>query len=292
MTNHFLAAGLVLGFPALVAAAEGAPKPSDLKEINIMGESRIQMRGDKPNDVPKLNPQEPLESYLTEKINLASPGDRLVTNPPILLPPKTASDIVLSPLSRHLWSPPVLYLSVKNSMKGTVDHWHLTVTDDHGQIFRTYKGKGRLPDHLEWDGLGDDGTPLRVGHSYSCALSVLDSYGVPSYLARNTVRLGSYVDDRRSKVTVILDTPSLFVPGPNLSQGGTLRLQEARDWLRKHYRSIRVDVYGTDQDLSQRQADVIRKFLETALHLNDGNIPARGHVAAKDDYVRTEILAK
>ncbi len=285
---------VIAGLTTLSAAAEVKSKPSrDLKEIVIEGESRIQMKGDKPDDIPKLNPQEPLLGFLTQKINLTSPADRIVANHPFLLPPKIASDIVLSPSRRHLWLPPVLYLTFKNASNRGIDHWRLMITDDQGKIFRTIKGNGQLPSHLEWDGLGDSGEPLRVGHSYSCALSVLDRVGIPTYLTSKTVRLGSYVDDRHSKITIILDTPILFVPGPSLSDKGLARLLEARDWVRKRYRgSIQVDIYDADSDLAQRQADIIRKQLETSLHLNEGAISAHGHVSDRAGYLRTEIVAK
>lgn len=289
MNSRIWLLGLLFSGSGLEAAQDQA---ASLKNIVIEGESRIRMRGDKPVDIPNPSPREAIEKDLAQRMTLISPGEKLLANVPVLLPARLASDVVLSPWHQKLWTPPVLSLEVRNAALVPIKRWSLVITDDHGQVFRRIQEKGSLPPRIEWDGLGDSGEPMRVGHSYACTLSVLDKSDVPTHLANREVRVASYVHAQDNRVSVLLETRQIFVPGPALSAEGQQRLRETRDWLRPHHhRTIRVEVYGHDMDLAQRQAEQVRKYLANGLHLRENDIKARGH-AAKDSYHRTEISAR
>jgi hypothetical protein len=189
-----------------------------------------------------------------------------------------------------LAAPPVMEMGVAQSAGADAAQWNLTVTDDRGSVFRTIKGKGGLPDRVAWDGLGDSGEPLRVGHSYSCALLALDSTGVPSSLSSKTVRLAGYIDARRG-ISILLDTAVLFAGSAALSPEGRDLVREVRDRLRDDdRRSIQVEVHGRDAELARQQAEAVRDRLAQSLRLEREAVAARGLV--EDDYLRTEIRAR
>lgn len=51
--------------------------------------------------------------------------------------------------------------------------WILAVADPHGNIFRTFYGKGLPPEKLTWDGKSDDGETALSRNRYTAALSVI-----------------------------------------------------------------------------------------------------------------------
>jgi hypothetical protein len=208
----------------------------------------------------------------------------------MLLPSRVTSDLVAAPWHRLLVAPPVMDLGVSDSLGSEIALWNLTVTDDRGAVFRTIKGRGGLPAHVEWDGLGDSGEPLRVGHAYSCALLALDKAGIPDSLSSKTVRLVGFVDQRQ-KITIFLDPAALFAGSSSLSDEGQSVMREVRDRLRDYDRkSIQVEVFGRDAELARQQAEAIRDQLAQGLRLDREAIVARSLPA--DDYLRTEIRAR
>ncbi|MBI4057514.1 MAG: hypothetical protein HY399_08225 [Elusimicrobia bacterium] len=281
------------GLTFATAEEKRPEQSSQLKNITIEGVPRIQMKGDKPPYVPKLDPQAPVEEFLIAQINNANPSEKLLVTFPTYLPSKIASDVVLSPWHGHLVHPPVLHLIIKRPPRFEVAHWRLVIADDQGKVFRTIKGKGSLPDHITWDGMGDNGDPLRVGRPYAYSFSVLDRVEVPTYLLGRTVKVGGFVDEGLTKMTISMDTNSLFTKGPALSPQGQAYMREAQDWLRKALKwSIQVAVYGEDEDLAQREADILKKYLEDALHIQENAISAQGRLPGKVKYIRTEISAR
>ncbi len=55
---------------------------------------------------------------------------------------------------------------------GKTDGWTLSITDPQGNPFRTIKGKGKLPESIEWDGLSDKGEAVFSKNTYGARLTV------------------------------------------------------------------------------------------------------------------------
>lgn len=55
---------------------------------------------------------------------------------------------------------------------GKTDGWTLSITDPQGNPFRTIKGKGKLPEGIEWDGLSDKGEAVFSKNTYRAKLTV------------------------------------------------------------------------------------------------------------------------
>ncbi|HAT73361.1 MAG TPA: hypothetical protein DCS63_11160 [Elusimicrobia bacterium] len=286
------AACLFLAPAILPAAAPGPGQSGDLRNVVIEGVPRIQMRGDKISSVADMDPKQCVEDFLAAYMSENNPPDKLAITLPLYLPSSLASDIVLSPWRGRLIEGQVLSLSIKSPPRVKVAQWRLVVTDDRGKVFRTIKGNESIPDTIIWDGLSDSGGGIKVGHPYAYSLSVLDDVDVPTYLFGKSVTVNGFVRRRHGQLALYINTESLFMKGPAFSPQGQAYIREAQDLLRKAVDwKITATVYGDDQDLAQREADIIKEFLEESLHLPKGTIAAKGQPSDKDFYQRTEIVA-
>lgn len=290
---------LLAACPAALPRAAAAQEPGkqeqapENRNFTIEGTSRMEMKVDKPSDLPQLEPLKPLESYMSQQIAISNASDRVLYALPNVLPSQLSSDVVLLPWHNLLRQSPVLELAVKRPGRLSLTHWRLVITDDQGKVFRMIKGKSKLPERVTWDGFGKSGEALRVGRPYAYSLSVLDRANVPNYLAGKTIRVDGFVQESGGRVTILLDTKALFAQGLRFSETGQTLLREAQDWLRENFQSsLRVDAYGNDADLAQKQADLIRAHLEKALHAQEGGISAHGHLVDKTRYLRAEISTR
>lgn len=70
-----------------------------------------------------------------------------------------------------------------------LESWEIQILDGRGNVFRSIKGKGSLPEKVNWDGKGDDGeSVLKVGDIYGFKLSLRFKDGTKE------TRLGSPID--------------------------------------------------------------------------------------------------
>lgn len=284
-----------------VFAAAGKPAESgELGNIVIEGIPHIQMKGDKPTYQPNLDPQKPLEEFLSNQMASANPIEKLSVSFPIFLPAVVNSDMVLSPWRGHLVFPPVLDLEIRRPANFAVEQWRLIITDDRGKIIRTIKGKGKLPDRVTWDGYTKSGEALQVGHAYAYSFSTIDRSGVPTYLFGKTVKISGFVDQQVSKIAINLDPDIVFTKGASFTPQGNVYLREIQDLLRTQAQDllhktaewrIRVYVYGNEVELAQLEADMVRKYLEEAWHVKEGKIAAKGVSSGSGSYSRVEIMA-
>lgn len=302
MIRQKMAFGSILAAASfcLAAALRAAPaamsrpeQSGELKDILIEGVSRLSIKGDKPVYAPQLNPLPDVQNFLAQQINAAASAPKLLVNLPNYLPSRLTSDIVLSPWHGQLTRQPVLDIIIKHPKDITVASWRLVITDDQGKIFQTIRGKGRFPDRLTWDGKGSSGDMVRVGLPYAYSYFVLDRAEVPTYLPGKTVLIKGLVNEHMTNTEITLDTKSLFENGVKFSAAGLACLREVQDILRRTpNRAIRIDIFGPEQELAQKQADAIRRHLLASLHLQEDRIAAKGKGLDRDRYTRTDIVSR
>ena len=58
-----------------------------------------------------------------------------------------------------------------------VAEWRVEVLDPAGAVFRTYLGKGGMPEQVVWDGKSDKGAALISGQVYQARIWVRDELG-------------------------------------------------------------------------------------------------------------------
>lgn len=299
MTYTRLAAGLLTVLccaPALLSAKpEKKPeKFSELREILIEGVPRIEIKGDKPSYIPKLDPTITVQEFLVQQLKLPSFSSKLLVNLPSYLPAKLASRVVLTPWRICLTHPPVLDFTSRHARRLKVGKWRLVITDDRGTVFHTIKGKRKLPERLTWDGRNKYKEMMKVGHPYAYSYHILDRANVPHYVRGKTLLFNGLVDARVNQITVSMNTDTIFIRGPKLSESGRNYMRETPDQMRKAATgSVQVTVYGRDLDLARKQADLIREYLIDAMpSLQEKNISARGRRSSRKEYARTEIIGR
>ncbi|HAM36900.1 MAG TPA: hypothetical protein DEB40_09635 [Elusimicrobia bacterium] len=277
--------------PALAAAERpaSARQAGQLDEFVIEGVPRIDVQADKPLYSPDLSPAPAVLSFLAQQQRTPDFAAKALLFAPDYLPVTLASPLTKTPWRARLTRPPILDILVKQP-KFAVERWRVVITNDRGQVFQTLYGKGRLPDRLTWDGRGKNGEMLRVGHPYAYSYHVLDRAEVPSYLPGKTILLRSLVHEHWGRLVVALDTPIVFDKGPRLSVEGMLLLREVQDLLRESGTgALQVTVYGWDQDLARRQAELLSRRLSAALLMQPKRVRARAAAVGRDGYDRTEI---
>lgn len=108
-----------------------------------------------------------------------------------------ADPVVFSPLGRN--STTRFHLSSRT--KDEVDSWRLDISDDFGQLVRTFGGRGTPPAQLMWDGKGDTGRQLPDG-SYQYRLSVTDGSGRQADGPQRIIQINSSIHDLSVPVQV------------------------------------------------------------------------------------------
>ena len=56
-----------------------------------------------------------------------------------------------------------------------VESWKIEISDENGKVVRTFSGTGDLPDEIVWNGLTEDGKPVKADSMYTARLTVVPS---------------------------------------------------------------------------------------------------------------------
>ncbi|WP_407428988.1 OmpA family protein [Treponema sp.] len=89
----------------------------------------------------------------------------------------------------------VLFPSVKN-FEEEPESWKITILDSQNHEFKTWTGKGALPENLEWNGRSDSGELVFSRNIYTVNLTVVPSHkdqertGVKEVTADNSLKTG------------------------------------------------------------------------------------------------------
>jgi hypothetical protein len=174
----------------------------------------------------------------------------------------------------HFWIPamastPVATFYPTDPEGHKVKDWSLSVTDFRGSPFRTFKGSGRAPGRLDWDGLGDNSEMLQVGYPYSYVFTVTDK-GTNTYNHAGVSFRIPALDYRQDGDRVLeIAGGQLFVRNETeLTRSGEKWLVRASDEIRHHpYSPVRVIVTAETLDLAAERADHVATFLASALIL-------------------------
>ncbi len=187
----------------------------------------------------------------------------------------------------HPWLPdpattPVVTFYPENPRKTKVRSWELAVTDYRGDVFKTFRGKGKPPRRVAWDGRGDDGRMLQVGYPYSYVFTIVDE-GTNTYnYAGTSFRIPAvdYLEGEERRLDITGD--DVFRKArPRLADHGSDWLIRAADQIRQdHPRSpLKVVVQAETEQLAQRRAELVARTLTEAMIL-------------PPDWIKTEAEAR
>jgi hypothetical protein len=276
-------------------SADKKVKSNDISSMIIQGQNRLQVVPEPPDDtwIPSL--YRDVGDLFADNAALAEIKPPSLVHPPTsFLPNEIHSGKTARPWLDTVREAPLLTLAFKNPDATKMVRWTFWVKDSQGRTFYELKKKGRLPDKLTWDGIGDHGVPLRVGQDYSFAFSIVDEAGNPKRFAGDSFRLGAFRYPSLGRTVTAVTPDSLFpdISGARLSPQGQNLLTEIKDHLRTRF-GARVDVtaYEDDASFAESRARVVREFLRKALDIPEDKIGAQGR-ALKGSYKHVDIIVK
>ena len=183
------------------------------------------------------------------------------------------SEITATPLpvlaSKQLRKPQLgsiltLPITISNiPTEGDIKQWELAITDETGEVFKTFAGKGTPPRTISWEGKDSKGNTIDLGKNYSYYLRTIDEENKSSFKLGKEIRIpGLYWREEINSV-VRLDGRRIFKSKSSaLSESGMNLLEEAADYVRKDIkRHLRVVVYSENEDLSIERTKKIANFL-------------------------------
>ena len=212
---------------------------------------------------------------------------------------------------------------IKPAARTDIKNWTLDITDTHGNVLKTYSGKGVPPRQIVWDGKDESGNVVSRGIFANYSLRTVDVRGQqvvatdPIYKPMQVSERETSKHEMASLAPMAENAPSLpenlepsGVSGilriPSVSFGEKSRKPGSDYWnyldevarLIRHYPNCRVYIEGHAFDeggvkeeltLSQDRADWILRYLVEKGRVSPDNLYSRGHgEAAPLDTADTE----
>ena len=192
-----------------------------------------------------------------------------------------------------------LYYAVGKKLTGEEAReysWSLTIVDEDGKAFQSYKGASDMPAEIFWSGRNEKGLWLRAGHSYSAIFKFTDPSGA---LHTGQIlpidRLDSVTYQQDSGYYVELDSLILFGPnklGREIARPkGEGLMRAVADFVKRRYFNVpvQVTVFSRDKKLALAQALAVKNHLLDGLMYAPDSIVTSG-VAAPYSEQRTDII--
>lgn len=183
------------------------------------------------------------------------------------------SEITATPLpvlaSKQLRKPQLgriltLPITISNiTTEGNIKQWELAITDETGEVFKTFAGKGTPPKTISWEGKDSKNNTIDLGKNYSYYLRTIDEENKSSFKLGKEIRIpGLYWKEEINSV-IRLDGRRIFNnKSAVLTETGTSLLEEAADYVRKDIKKhLRVIVYSENEDISMERTKKIANFL-------------------------------
>ena len=296
--KRFLVLLTIVGFAGAsqgVWAATKKLKTDDISNMIIEGENRLNVSVEPPVTEWKPDVYRECEPAMRDNAVTARLTPPAIQNPPVILPGELRSEKTAEPWNRRVLQAPILTMIPKTSTTNVKMEWVFLVKDSGGRSFFERKGRGKVPERIEWNGFGSNGHPLAVGYDYSYSLSLIDEAGNPQRFNGNPFRVDAFRYEK-SGDTVAFAADLLFASpsSASLSKDGLARMAEIRDGLRMRYgTSVRIVDYDDDGKFGLSRSNAIRDYLVRSLDYPPEKIATASMPKAKGDgYRHVDIIVK
>jgi|GEM_PF-1184407 len=275
LATVLLVAAVIAPVALLAQDADGEEWTQDGQSGGALPEMVVEATNEVRQQIEKSSFEFELDATAVDSFFTAMDNEALGVSPVSGLQPHLNNlETLVSDQPPHLWiqemaSTPVATFYPADPEGHEVKRWSLAVTDFRGSPFKTYEGKGRPPEQLSWDGVGDTGDMLKVGYPYSYVFGITDK-GTNSY---NYAGVGFRIpalDYRRDGDRILeLAGGQLFIrEETDLTDGGKQWLTRSADEIRRHpYSPVRVVVTAETQDLATARANVVASYLAESMIL-------------------------
>ncbi len=135
--------------------------------------------------------------------------------------------------------------------------WRCVIFDTKGSPFREIRGKGRIPRIVKWNGLGDDGSLLKVGEIYQPQFFVTDRDGKTRRITVHPIDLNGVITD-----TIIRVKRENILTADRITREGQNILKFVTNWMKENRASsIQIRMGGSNyyilEDIKKRITTVI-----------------------------------
>ena len=167
---------------------------------------------------------------------------------------------------------------------GEVRSWRFEITSKNGTLVRTYKGKAELPENIFWDGLDENGTPVKDPEKAHFKFAVLGQGGERSTDTRKTVRNPFTIASAEGQIRKVTGIWFRFLDA-DIQDAVLGKLKEIAVLLRKNP-TVQVTIQGHSWDegspeeglrLSQERADTVLRYLIEQEGLSPRNVSSIGY---------------
>ncbi|MDH5662187.1 MAG: hypothetical protein OEY92_04250, partial [Elusimicrobiota bacterium] len=259
-------------------------------------------------EIPIEQNREILESLKTEKEILLKKPSGWEKQPQDSLPELVKSTQVIIPFTHHIRDEKVYIFYPLRDLQATFKEpdpkkakelasWELIVADESGETFRKYSGRSLPPETILFDGRDKNGKVLKVGYPYSTILGYYDATGSLHTFVRNPFTISGFAHQEPEGFFISLDFKMLYRSPPILlekhefSDFGRELLQEASDWVKKHFFTfpINVIVYCRNKTIAEITAKEISGELARMLVRSEAEIFCQGEIS-EESLERIEII--
>ncbi len=181
-----------------------------------------------------------------------------ITSTPL---PILASDQIRKPWLGKILTLPITISNI--SFEKDIKQWELAVTDETGEVFRSFAGMGSPPKAIEWDGKDTKDNMIDLGKNYSYYIRTVDNENNSSFRLGKKIRVpGLYWREEINSV-IRLDGRVVFERNSTGFTGsGADLLEEAADYVRKDIKKhLRVIVYSQNENLAMERTKKVANFL-------------------------------
>lgn len=162
-----------------------------------------------------------------------------------------------------------LTLNMKGADNTAIASWEIGIYNESGILFKKFAGKGELPSHLKWDGIGDNGELVESASDYEVQFQAVDTAGNVSEKSYDRISVDVLVVVTERGLKIRISNIEFAFGSSAIRKRGTEILDRVYQILEK-YSSYDIVIEGHTDDvgaeeynlnLSEKRAMEVRDYL-------------------------------
>lgn len=237
----------------------GGAEGKNLESITVQGEDRVRVQFDRPDLDLALDPTSAPGLDWNSTWTVLAPESFDFTGPLYARSVTERAPHAPEPWLDSFRDGPVARFTPNVS---GVASWSLEVADSRGSDVAHFKGDGKPPKEITWDGRRADGNLARTDLTYSYVLNAMDKAGNKRSFVGNAFEIPPHMDQKGSDVTMTFAVPvnETSVPQALVNEAAS-RINESGSATRP----VRVEVTAPTLSLSKSIASGIVSSLQPLL---------------------------
>ncbi len=172
-----------------------------------------------------------------------------------------------------------LTLNLNGTDNTVIERWEIGIFNESGILFKKFSGRGGVPSHLKWDGIGDDGELVESASDYNVQFTAVDSAGNVSEKGGDKIPVDVLVVVTERGLKIRISNIEFAFGSSVIRKRGTAILDRVYQILEKYslYDVVvegHTDDIGTEEynlKLSEKRAMAVREYL-TSKGTNPGRL--------------------